>query len=82
MRQLAYYLDTEMDCTVKVGLPEGETPEDMADWLEQDDAATVLAASTICYTTTNPTRTTAPSRPQIPSLPLRATLSPTPTIGC
>ena len=43
MRQLAYYLDTEMDCTVKVGLPEGETAEDMADWLEQDDAATVLS---------------------------------------
>ena len=42
MRQLAYYLDTELDCTVKVGLPEGETKEDVADWLEQDDAAAVL----------------------------------------
>ena len=42
MRQLAYYLDTELDCAVKVGLPEGETKEDVADWLEQDDAATVL----------------------------------------
>ena len=42
MRQLAYHLDTELDCTVKVGLPEGETKEDVADWLERDDAATVL----------------------------------------
>ena len=42
MRQLAYYLDTEMDCVVRVGLPKGETKEDVADWLEQDDAASVL----------------------------------------
>ena len=42
MRQLAYYLDTELDCTVQVALPEGETKADVADWLKQDTAATVL----------------------------------------
>ena len=43
MRQLAYYLDTELDCAVKVGLPEGETKEDVADWLEQDGAEAAAA---------------------------------------
>ena len=35
MRQVAYYLDTELDCAVHIALPEGETGEDVADWIEE-----------------------------------------------
>ena len=34
MRQLAYYMDSELDCAVHVALPDGENGEDVADWLE------------------------------------------------
>ena len=39
MSQLAYYLDSELDCAVHIALPEGETGEDVADWIEEGPEA-------------------------------------------
>ena len=43
MRELAYYLDTEMDCVVWLALPEGDGKDDVADWLEQDGVEATAA---------------------------------------
>ena len=36
MRRVAYYLSTEMECSVRIALPDGDSHDDVYDWLEQD----------------------------------------------
>ena len=46
MRQLAYHLATDLGCSVWIALPEGETKEDVADWIAKssEEAAETVAA--------------------------------------
>ena len=41
-----YYLDSEMDCSVRITLPPGEMKEDVADWIQNDGPDAVAARVT------------------------------------
>ena len=64
MRQLAYHLDTELDCVVQIALLEGETKEDIADWLKADGpeaAGQRVAALLVDYNTELSDKTEPPA---------------------
>ena len=68
MRQLAYYVDSELDCAVHIALPEGENGEDVADWLEEGVERTAERAATLLqpYEPDDDDRTGPPSEPPPP----------------
>ena len=68
MRQLAYYMDSELDCAIHVALPDGENGEDVADWLEDgvEPAAERVASMLQPYEPDEEDRTEPPADPPPP----------------
>ena len=68
MRQLAYYMDSELDCAVHVALPDGENGEDVADWLEEGVEPTAERVGSMLqpYEPDDDDRTEPPSEPPTP----------------
>ena len=68
MRQLAYYLDTELECAVRIALPEGEPGEDVADWLKEgmEAAAERIASLLKPYTLDDSDSVDPPREPRPP----------------
>ena len=68
MRQLAYYMDSELDCVVHVALPDGENGEDVADWLEEGVEPTAERVATMLqpYEPDDEDRTEPPTEPKPP----------------
>ena len=68
MRQLAYYMDSELDCVVHVALPDGVNGEDVADWLEEGVEPTAERVATMLqpYEPDEEDRTEPPKPPPEP----------------